>query len=314
MSATRAEPTSALARLCEARESVVTNGPASGCRQIELRAAGGIDLRILPDRGFDIAHAWWRGLPIAWVEPSRETAPAPNLGGLDWIRGFSGGLLTTCGLRHIGRPTKDHGLHGRFSHQRSQIRSVGVTVDGDTSLASANALIAEPDSFGPLLEVDRTITTSAGIGRMDLRDIVVNRGLAKESVKLLYHLNFTYQINASPCLLINGEPVSDEQLETAKETVELSVPHAAPVTVELRNEELESVTTLTWDTTVLNRLYIWKYPTNTRGGILAIEPAMARLLDPDADDSSALTLDAGECIETGFTVTVCELDAPCAAT
>lgn len=293
-----------LAALSEARESIVTNGPMAGCRQIELRVPDGVDLRIVPDRGFDIAQAWWRGYPLAWADQSRHAPPTPNPRGLDWIRSFSGGLLTTCGLRHIGPPKEEHGLHGRYSHLRSDVRFVGVSVKEGVPVASANALIHEPDSFGPLLEMDRTISTRADTAHVDVSDIVTNRGMAAESVKLLYHLNFTYVDGESTSLLIDGESVSETRLAGAADTIELPVPDGSPVTLRLHNKRLNAVAALTWNSAVFSRLFLWMYPTSPTGGILAIEPSTGPLVNTDTDETGGIKLDPGEGIQAGFTLTM----------
>lgn len=308
MSETCLDENKRLANLCEARESVLTNGPAAGARQIDLRAPGGVDLRVLPDRGFDIAQAWWRGRPIAWVDPSREALPTSNVQGADWLRSFAGGLLTTCGLRHVGQPSGEHGLHGRFSQQRSQVLGTRVTMDSGTPVVSANALILEPESFGPLLEMDRTIATWVGVGRVDVRDALMNRGLAAEPVELLYHLNFPYRNDPLPSISVAGEPVDNGQLERGKDTVRLTVPQEVTLAVELRDQNLGTATVLSWDTAVFSRLYLWMYSTSAVGGILALEPSTAPLLGKDAGLSDPLTLEPGERLEAGFRLMVGDLD------
>src|SRR3546814_15777709 len=48
--------------------------------------------------------------------------------GLDWLRTFGGGLLTTCGLSHVGGPETgdfgEQGLHGLISNTPAELESV----------------------------------------------------------------------------------------------------------------------------------------------------------------------------------------------
>ena len=296
-----------LAGLCEARESIISNGPAAGCRQIELRAYDGIDLRILPDRGFDIAQAWWRGRPLAWTDQSREAPPTPHLRGRDWIRGFTGGLLTTCGLRHVGHPRDGHGLHGRISHQRAHVRAVGLATEDGAPTAAANAIVAEPGEFGALLEVDRTVTTWPGVGRLRVRDLVTNRGAVREPLKLLYHLNFTCRDGRLPQLAIGAKPVPEDVLARAADTVALPVPPKDTATAELRIEHRRAVARVEWRTDALTHLYLWSWPTR-QGDVLAIEPSTASFDDRPGSASQAPRLAPGERLELGFTLTVRDLD------
>lgn len=293
-----------LFKACEARQSVVSNGPAAGCRQIELRTSGGIDLRISPDRGFDIAQAWWRGESVAWAAPSREGPPVPNLRGLDWIRSFSGGLVTTCGLRHVGAPTDDHGLHGQFSHQRADVRAVGPTFENGVPVVSASAVVSEPHSFGPVLELHRTVATQVGAACVDVRDAVVNQGIDAERLKLLYHLNFTYHADARPSLIVDGEPVTREEFDKARDTAELDVSGRSEVALEMRNSEIDGVVRISWATSILRKLYLWTYPTTSRGGILAIEPCSESLLEEPGETVKPIELEPGQRVDTGISFTI----------
>ena len=54
--------------------SIVADGKAAGCRAIDLRVEGGIDVRLLPDRGLDAGDAWFGGVrpgPRRSVRPLR---------------------------------------------------------------------------------------------------------------------------------------------------------------------------------------------------------------------------------------------------
>ncbi|MGZ4280185.1 MAG: DUF4432 family protein, partial [Solirubrobacteraceae bacterium] len=89
--------------------SATASRTEGGWRALDLRAWDGIDARLLPDRGLDCFGAWYRGVPLAWVSAVGERGP---LGGRlrddDWLRGFGGGLVATCGLRNVGAPSEGH--------------------------------------------------------------------------------------------------------------------------------------------------------------------------------------------------------------
>jgi len=185
----RAGKVANLDQLAGATSSTVVGGPAGGCRALDLRAAGGIDVRLLPDRGFDIGQAWFRGVPLAWISGVGESAPLRELAGEEWREAFGGGLVTTCGLRNVGSPSEGHGLHGRFSH----LRASDVRVDRDVAegvlVLTARAVIDEIDEGGAHLRVKRTVRTRTGRGRLELTDDTVNLGAAPEPAPILYHVN-----------------------------------------------------------------------------------------------------------------------------
>jgi Domain of unknown function (DUF4432) len=166
-------------------QSIVSDGGAAGCRAIDVRVANGIDIRILPDRGFDIGAAWFRGTPLAWRSAVGEVGPRPHLHGAEWNDAFGGGLVATCGLRNVGAASEGHPQHGTFSHLRA--RDVRVEEDGDDVVARAR--IVDASAIGQRLEVEREIRTRAGEGRVTLADLTRNLGPEAEAAPILYHCN-----------------------------------------------------------------------------------------------------------------------------
>ena len=178
-----------LDQLATATLSHVVGGAADGCRALDVRAAGGIDLRILPDRGFDLGPAWFRGVPLAWISAAGERPPLDSLDGMAWIERFGGGLVTTCGLRNVGAPSEGHGLHGRYSHlQASDVRMDRELEDGDVVL-TARATVDEVEAPSAHLRVERTVRTRTGTGLVELTDVTTNLGVAAEPAPILYHVN-----------------------------------------------------------------------------------------------------------------------------
>ena len=170
--------------------SATASRTEGGWRALDLRAWDGIDARLLPDRGLDCFGAWYRGVPLAWVSAVGERGP---LGGRlrddDWLRGFGGGLVATCGLRNVGAPSEGHGLHGEISHQPARDVRVARWVDGEQVVVSASGVVAEVSALGHHLELERTWTTRTGEGRLELVDVTRNRGPQPEPAPLLYHVN-----------------------------------------------------------------------------------------------------------------------------
>jgi hypothetical protein len=152
---------------------------------LEIRVEHGIDVRILPDRGFDVGAAWFRGVPLAWVSSVGETAPLPSPKELEWLDAFGGGLVTTCGLRNVGRPSEGHCLHGTFSH----LRAGDVSAEGDGDEVVARARIVDASAIGHRLEVERELRTRVGEGRLTITDVTANLGPETEAAPLLYHVN-----------------------------------------------------------------------------------------------------------------------------
>lgn len=178
-----------LDQLATATESVVADGPASGCRAIDLRVYGGIDLRVLPDRGCDLGAAWFRGLPLSWTSAVGERAPFAPPSGEEWLDAFGGGMMVTCGLRNVGWASEGVGLHGVFSHQRGRVVEVDRRRTERGVAAVVRAVVRDASHSRWHLELERTITTHTGEGRVEVLDVTRNRGAAPEPAPILYHVN-----------------------------------------------------------------------------------------------------------------------------
>lgn len=166
-------------------QSVVTDGPAAGCRAVDLRVWNGVDVRLLPDRGLDCGAAWFRGTPLAWTSPVGEAPPLDRPRDDDWAQRFGGGLVATCGLRNVGAPSEGQGLHGAFSHQRA----ADVRVERGGDRLTVRATIVEADALGFAFEVQRRWTTFLGRGLVELSDITRNVGREPQPAPLLYHIS-----------------------------------------------------------------------------------------------------------------------------
>lgn len=286
-----------------ARESTVDGGPAHWCRGIDLRVAGGLDLRVLPDRGLDIGEAWFAGLPLAWVSPVGECAPLPFPEGRAWADAFGGGLLATCGLRNVGAPSEGHGLHGRIAHSRAE----GVAVrrseaDGEYRL-TVTGTVADATGLGGRLELHRTLTTGTGRGHLELTDVTTNRSGCPEAAPLLYHVNLGAPLWGPGSRLHvpapDGSgplPRDDDARAGLDEWATAPVPDpAAPeqvfehavapgpdgwATVRVDSPAAGLRLEISWDATVLPRLHQWRHPGQA---VLGIEPANCSVLGRAAD-------------------------------
>lgn len=304
------------------RSSVVSDGPATGSRALDIRVMNGVDLRILPDRGFDVGAAWYRGIPLAWASAVGETAPLSHPSGFEWGAAFGGGLMVTCGLRNVGMPSEGHGLHGRFSHLRSSPESVRRHI-GEEAWVEARARIVEAEATGVCLSVDRTVRTWAGRGRIEVRDLTTNLGPSPEPAPLLYHFNFGYPLwdegasievpsgrvvarDEGSAAAIDGwdrpptpEPAPERVIEHLFESDE--EPGRAVIT----NPALGVRLALSWRRAELPRLHQWIHPAP---GVyaLGVEPANCSTMGRahDREQGRLPVLEPGETRETRLQVEV----------
>jgi hypothetical protein len=299
-------------------ESVVSNGPAAGCRAIDVRVLDGIDVRVLPDRGCDIGAAWTRGIPLGWTSAVGETAPRPG----DWDGAWGGGLLTTCGRRNVGAASEGHRQHGDATHQRATITSVRrCEVDGELAVV-VEATMREAAALGACLETRRTITTWAGAARVLVADRTTNRGTEPEPAPVLYHVNLGAPLWAPGATLAFSDhravrprdaaaaaaapawdraPASDE---TPERVFEHELAPGAEGVARVEQPALGLVVEVRWDRAALPRVHQWLH-TAHGAYVLGIEPANCSVLGRAADRAAGAlaVLEPGEERETWVEVT-----------
>ncbi|MBI2431686.1 MAG: DUF4432 family protein, partial [Candidatus Hydrogenedentes bacterium] len=156
------------------RRSVGNMDQVAGVRAVQLddanerpaRAAlfhtgSGLEITVLLDRCLDIASASFQGKAMGWRSTTGDVAPQyfePE--GIRWLRSYFGGLVTTCGLTHVGAPRPEsallgNGLHGRIGH--TPARNVHVTQEweGDRYVLSVSGEMRETMVFGENLRLRR---------------------------------------------------------------------------------------------------------------------------------------------------------------
>ncbi len=186
------------------------DGAREGVRAVRVRTGRGLTFTVLPGRGMDISHAAYEDMPLAWIAPTGEAhahAFEPQERG--WLRTFSGGLLTTCGLSNAGTHNEDDGgealgLHGRIAHAPAEEEGAWTQWDGDEAEMVVSGTLREARVFGENLRLTRRITAPLGGATLRIEDRVENRGFRESPLMLLYHLNFGWPLVSEDTELILG--------------------------------------------------------------------------------------------------------------
>jgi hypothetical protein len=176
----------------------------NGLRVIEAYNSSGLSFTLLPDRGLDIWLASYQGLPLTWI--SQGSPLLPDSARL-WLRQFSGGLMTTCGLTHAGPPEVDpetgesRDLHGRFSMLQAEDVCVSgrwLAQDGQPEryVVELNGEVSEAILFGEQLRLKRTYRMALGDPALEVVDTVENRGDMPAPLMVLYHCNVGFPLVA----------------------------------------------------------------------------------------------------------------------
>ena len=180
--------------------SVLDNGPAAGSRIAWVNTGSGLRYKVAIDRCLDIVDAFYNRHGLSWLSHGGLTVPRPDANsGLEWLYSFAGGLVTTCGLTHIGGPESDEkeirGLHGRISNTSATLESIVQPDPASGQMdMSITAVIRESRVFGPHLELRRTITSTLEESVIKIDDEVTNRGNTACPHMILYHCNFGWPL------------------------------------------------------------------------------------------------------------------------
>jgi len=211
-----------LSQLADVREGVLTAGKADGVRVIDVKTAKGLAFSVLPTRGMDIAWASYKGIPLSFISKSGVVHPAYfEKDGFGFLRGFTCGLLTTCGLTYMGAPCEDAGeelgLHGRISNIPAENVSVSKGWQGDEYVLSVSGEVSESKMFGENIKLRREFRTTMDSAVLEVHDVVENCGFDKQPFMLLYHLNFGFPLVSEGTVLVHEKAaVTPRDDEAAK--------------------------------------------------------------------------------------------------
>lgn len=221
------------------RRMTLADGNEKGVEAFDVTTGGGLDFTVLAGRGMDIGRARYRGYPLAWQSSTGVPAAAffePE--GLGWLRGFHGGLVTTCGLTYAGAPAVDGeeelGLHGRVSYTPAKHISSGASWHEDDYLMYVEGEMRESSVFGPNMVLTRRISAMLGHPVIHMQDLVENEGFEPQEHMLVYHCNLGFPLMGEGTELVAPSATVEGQEEFAQETVDSHASFDAPQQVDER--------------------------------------------------------------------------------
>ena len=224
-----------MSQVAGVRRAELVEGNERGSGLIEVTNASGLSFSLLPGRALDIASASYRGMSLCFRGNTGDVGPAfyepPGYG---WMRGFYGGLLTTCGMTFVGHPEVDAeeedeelGLHGRLSFLPAKQVRAGGRWQGDDYVIEAEGRIREAVVFGTCLELSRTVSTTLGERSIRIHDRVENLAAERSPLMVLYHMNPGFPLlDAGARLLVRSERSTrwQDDLEVGPEVYAVAPP------------------------------------------------------------------------------------------
>lgn len=205
------------------------DGVSKDLRAIDINTISGMNLTVLADRGLDISHLSYKGIPISYKSKIGETSPLYFESKNDeWLRTYYGGLFITCGLTYFGEPCIDEneelGLHGRISNISAENVCIDENWQDDNYFFKIKGRIRETKFYGDYLELNRKIIVPMDNPRIIMEDQIENIGFKISPFMILYHINVGYPLLDKSTKIIgaksNVKPLDKNNTESFNEFFE----------------------------------------------------------------------------------------------
>lgn len=301
-------------------EHRLVGGRGDGMRLLEIRNGLGLHLTVSADRAADISRLEFLGRNMGYFSPCGYVAPTYyDRLGAGFLKSFTAGFLTTCGLQAVGAPCTDNGeelpMHGTLSNTPAE--QLAWRQEGDELVVEAAVPAAV--LFGAKLTLYRQLHISLVKNSFEVRDAIVNGGDTREPVEVLYHMNMGYPLlDEDSVLEIPSEKVEPRNAHAAEGLADWMHPEKPTPGYEERcfyhtfgregrasiwQPKLNTRLTLRFDPRVLNCFTEWKMM-GCRDYVLGLEPGNCLPDGRDVMRQKGLLqfLEAGQSLHCGVSV------------
>ncbi len=176
-------------------EMRLSGGKGDGMRMLYVRNGKGLDFWISVDRCADISRLSLKGDNFGYFSPCGYVSPQYyDDKGAGFLKSFTAGFITTCGLTAVGSPCNDNGeelpLHGTISN--TPCENIGYWTDEDS--IHIKATVRDASMFAHQLLLEREYIVPLNGNEIYLCDKVKNIGSTDSPLELLYHCNMGYPL------------------------------------------------------------------------------------------------------------------------
>ena len=128
-------------QLYRVEEHRLIGGKGDNMRLFEVNNGSGLEFTICADRSADISRLSYQGINLSYFSVCGYAAPTYyDKTGLNFLKSFNCGFLTTCGVQSMGSPSEyegtEYGLHGTMSHTPADQVSYDISENGDTTVTA----------------------------------------------------------------------------------------------------------------------------------------------------------------------------------
>lgn len=182
-------------QLAGVEEYQLIGGKGNGMRFLQVKNGKGLEFAISADRCADISKLSFLGKNMSYLSPCGYVAPTYyDDKGAGFLKSFTAGFLTTCGLNSVGAPCEDKGetlpLHGTIGNTPAE----HLYWTRDENSINIFAEILDEGIFSHKLRLNRSLSCSLNKNEIILKDVIKNTGDAEYPAMILYHLNMGYPL------------------------------------------------------------------------------------------------------------------------
>ena len=176
-------------------EMRLVGGKADGMRILQVRNGSGLEFTVSLDRCADISRLSLNGVNYGFFSSCGYVSPKYYDGrGDGFLKSFTGGFLTTCGLSNVGKACTDEGveypLHGTISNTPAE--DVRYWIENDE--IHIKATMRDASLFSYKLILEREYVSPLFKNELHVKDTVKNIGSQETPIQILYHCNVGYPI------------------------------------------------------------------------------------------------------------------------
>ncbi len=175
--------------------SLQNSGKGDSMKFLMVRNGLGLEAWISLDRAADVSRISFKGENMGYFAPCGYVAPQyyDNVGA-GFLKSFTAGFFTTCGLTAVGSPCVDEGeelpLHGNLSHIPSRLKSIEESEEG----LKITLIIEDCSLFGVKFVMERVYDFSYCQNNFTVSDTVTNISDKQSPYMILYHCNMGYPL------------------------------------------------------------------------------------------------------------------------
>jgi len=282
-----------LSQLFRVENYQMSGGKKDGVKATNVINEKGLSYTVVADRCMDISHLSFKGINISYINPCGVVAPQYyDKTGTNWLKNFTAGFITTCGLNNIGSPCTDNGvelgLHGEIGNTPADEYSTDI-IYGEENEVHIKGSMNTSSIFGSKLKLKREIISFQEKNQIILKDQIINMGFEEEYMQL-YHCNIGYPFLSPECEVmipsqnvVGANPLSEENIEKWNQIEEPSKtgeqcfihqlkPKSNLSSVGMFNHKHKIGFTISFENSKLDHFMQWKY-LNEGEYVMGLEPS-----------------------------------------